>query len=784
MKKPASCMGCPLFDDGDGFVPDEIVPGAQVDVWLENPGETEERKAQPAVGSTGDDLNEKFLPASGLTRGQDVSVRNVLRCRWRHPGTGKKTNNLPSGKVLEKAIQHCRVHDAPTGATVSVAAGSLAWRMQGGPGSITEWRGFPHPKKPVLATLPPADLYRNPKMKLPVLQDWAKVPALQAGTWPEKVPPFDVVDTDRKVGQYVQTWVEKAIEEAPFVALDTEFNRDSKFLLTLGLGYPGGTGLQIWFRELDSVSRSAIRSALVALVARVPVVFQNAMADVPVLEQAMGLAYKHYCRIEDTMLAHAVLWSEWPHDLGYLASIYGKYPKMKHLSETDPQLYNWGDVLDTISAWQGITRELKRDPLSEGVYRSQSLPLVPIILERSKKGIRVHKERVEEAVADLERRRAWAANCATASTGWPINLGSEKQLKAYLYDYKGYPIQKDKEKKVSIGGDAIAALRKYVGPPPDLETEQKEGLGIEECRKRISEQGADPVLEARVIYAAAQQEMSHFLAPLRGVDRVYPSIKIHAQASGRWSITEPPLQQFPGYLQDLLIPDPGEAWVGWDWDQIELRVLAALAGDEPYLNAFERGDDVHTLNAIAIFGPNTGNPATDDLRRSFAKRFVYRLNYGGDPRTASDIPGAAQLGLSGKGLVDASNRYLAAHPAMAAWRIRVAAEAKTQRVSRTFMGRRRRLLGEGAGIVREAYNHPMQGAVADILNVVTVDIKRAYPKASLVYTVHDSAFWAVSVDKVDVFKSTVEPLVTRQWQIGGRNVGFPIKWKPTRMPVC
>lgn len=802
MKKPDSCLGCPLYDDGQGFVPDEIVPGAKVDVWLQNPGDTEERKAQPAVGSTGDDLNDKFLPAANLTRGQDVSVRNVLRCRWRHPGTGKKVNNLPSGKVLEKAVQHCRVHDASTGATVSVAAGALAWKMHGGPGSVTEWRGFLHPTKPVLCTLHPADLYRNPKMGLAVRQDWTKVPMYEAGTWPSAVPPFDVVESDQGVAAHVKKWCDEAAKKASFVVLDTEFVRESKYLLTVGLGYPEmDRGLQVWFRNLGPVSRSVIRSGLLNVAKSVPVVLQNAMADVPVLEQGLGIRYGDYKQIEDTMLAHAVLWSEWPHDLGYLASIYGKYPKMKHLSQTNPQLYNWGDVLDTISAWQGIAKELARDPQSEQIYRQQSLQLVPIILQRARKGLRVDKEAVRNASEALESRIEFAESIAMAGAGFPINLGSEKQLKEYLYDWRGYPIQTDKEKKVSVGGDAIASLRKHIGPLPDLEAEEKDGLSVKEAGERILLGGSDPVLEARVIYAAAKQEKTHFIAPLEGTERVYPSIKIHAQASGRWSITEPPLQQFPGYLQGLLIPDVGEAWVGWDWDQIELRVLAALSGDVPYLQAFECGWDIHTLNACAIFSlpepPDKLDPhgapeagewravhswvGKDDIRRTFAKRFVYRLNYGGDPRTASDIPGAAQLGLTGSGLVLASNRYLAAHPAMAAWRIQAAADAKATRVSRTFMGRRRRLLGEGQSIVREAYNHPMQGAVSDVLNIVTVQIARAVPEAILAYTVHDAAWWAVPVDSVGDFKRTAYPIITQPWVIGGRQISIPAKWKEVRV---
>lgn len=803
MVKTAGCLGCPLYDDGNGFVPDEIVASAKVDVWLQNPGETEENRARPAVGSTGDDLNDKFLPAAGLTRGQDVSVRNVLRCRWRHPGTGKKTNNLPSGKVLEQAIKHCRTYDAATGATVSIAAGALAWRMFGGPGTITDWRGFPHPDKPVLATLHPADLYRNPKMKLAVLQDWAKVPLYQAGKWPEQVPPFDVVENPQGVARHVKKWCDEAIAKAEYVVLDTEFVRETKYLLTLGLGYSGmGRGLQLWFRHLDSVSRSAIRNSLLALCKRIPIVFQNAMADIPVLESSMGIRYDDYAQIEDTMLAHAVLWSEWPHTLEYLASIYGKYPKMKHLSVTNPQLYNWGDVLDTISAWEGIQKELRRDKESERVYREQSLRLVPILLERSKRGLRVHQSAVVAASEDLASRQVWAVGISHAGAGYPINIGSEKQLKHYLYDWKGYPVQTDKEKKVSAGADAIAALRKHVGPIPDLDSEGKEGLGIAEAFRRVVMGGADPILEARTIYAAAQQEKSHFLAPLEGKERVYPSIKIHAQASGRWSITEPPLQQFPGYLQDLLIPDEGEAWVGWDWDQIELRVLAALSGDEPYLTAFAKGWDIHTLNACAIFTlPAPPDPVNseseanrewravcgwtgkEDIRRTFAKRFVYRLNYGGDARTAGDIPGATQLGLTGPKLVLASQRYLGAHPAMAAWRVQVAADARTTKVSRTFMGRRRRLLGEGQGVIREAYNHPMQGAVSDILNLTTVQIAAAAPDACLAYTVHDAAWWAVPITGVDHFKHMVYPIITQAWSIGGRSIAIPAKWKDVRYGV-
>lgn len=789
LPKPSACQGCPMYQTGQGFVPDEIVPGARVNVDLQNPGSKEERDGKPAVGFTGDILNDTLLPAAGLARG-GVNVRNVIRCRW------QGTNTMPPAAVLSKAIQHCRVHDQPTNAVVTVACGSHAWKAHGGPGTVTAWRGFPHPERPVLATLHPADLMpgRNPKMKLAVLRDWSKVPGMLKGTWPQPLPPFHVI---RGGSGDFASWCQQAAGIVPFVVIDTEYDPATKWLQTLGIGGPGIDGRQVWFSEhVRAVDRSDIRQALLGLVARVPVVFQNAMADIPILGRNLGIKYADYCRVEDTMLAHAVLWSEWEHGLEYLASIYGQHHKMKHLSKVDPERYNWGDVVDTISVWQGLQPELRRDPASEAIYRDQSLKLVPVILKRAERGLLVNREAVNRHYQHYSAKLAAATTLAHAGVGWPINIASQPQMLKYLYETRKYPKQLDKEKKLSVGGDAIAALRRHVGPEPDLEEEARDGLSLEAVAGRLGA-GADPILEARVLYTESQQVLSHFLNPLAD-DRVYPSVKIHAQASGRWSITDPPLQQFPAAIQECLIPDPGEVWVGWDWDQIELRLLAALARDESYLEAFAQGWDIHTLNACAIFGlPDPTDKRTpwtderfiaaakwtgkDDIRRTFAKRFVYRLNYGGDPQMAGDIPGARQLGLSKRGLVAASQRYLAAHPDMAAWRLVAANDAKASRVSRTFMGRRRRLLGEGQGIVREAYNHPMQGGVADILNVSVIKIAEALPQATLAYTVHDAAWWAVPQGQEQHAKEVIHSIITAPWDIAGVKLAIPAKFKEDRI---
>lgn len=660
--------------------------------------------------------------------------------------------------------------------------------------------------KTVLGTLHPASVFRDPKMRLPLALDFGRVRRYLAGDWPKETPAFTVLKNSSPPSlalNLISAWFQSA-RAAKFVVIDTEYIPETKWLTTIGLGYPEGEGLQVWTDGLDPVVRSHFKRCLQEHIRVCTTVFQNAMADIPVLEQAFGLAYKDYKHIEDTMLAHAVLWSDWPHTLEYLASIYGQHHKMKHLSKTNPELYNWGDVLDTISAWEALSVELARDPSTKLVYNTQSKPLVPIILRRIRRGIRVDKAMVGEEFGRQRLIIAEAKGLALAGCGWPINPGSDDQLKEYLYDYKGYPVQLDKYKKVSTGADAISSLRSLAEPYPDLDWESREGLSLADALQRVGG-GADPILESRVLHAAASQTLTHFLKPMFDVDRVFPSIKIHAQASGRWSITEPPIQQFPWEIQQLLIPDPGEAWLGWDWDQAELRILAALSNDDVYLRAFAQGHDVHTINACDIFGfgkpPDLGDPHTDprnegwrqvvnwqgkdDIRRFFAKRFVYRLNYGGDARTAGDIPGAKKLGLTSKTLQDASNNYLNAHPKLRAWRLEVEGEAKRTRESRTFMDRRRRLLGEGRAAIREAYDHPMQGGVSDILNTCIIEIEdrlieMGQHDVGLVYSTHDAGWVAVPLANLARAQTAIYEIINQPWDIGGVKTVIPAKFKEVR----
>ena len=167
LPKPPSCASCPLYQDGRGYVPDKPCNDAEVAIVAQSPGADEEAGLRvvgveyvghrrvpqkepnptgpaPLIGMTGYDMERDFFPLAGLQRSQ-VSLHNVLKCRWA-PG-GRRTNDMPSGKLLEQAVAHCtQAHmKIPGSVRLLVTMGAHAARWAGCPGSITEWRGFTFP---------------------------------------------------------------------------------------------------------------------------------------------------------------------------------------------------------------------------------------------------------------------------------------------------------------------------------------------------------------------------------------------------------------------------------------------------------------------------------------------------------------------------------------------------------------------------------------------------------------------------------------------------------------
>lgn len=427
------CRGCPFFGDGNkNFVGDEIINGAPVFVLGQNPGADEEREGRPFIGKTGEQQAKHFFPKAGLIRGENVSIGNAIRCRLNN------SNELPPIKSTEmrQAIEHCsRAHlRRPEGARLVIAQGEVALYAATGEGlhenrTIAAWRGWLVPWNPpprpalvhsevwvpnpgelaVLPTYHLAYLFRDPTAKTPAQRDWVKVPYVLARRWPEPFPRVERVPPER--------WPALA-------AFDTEFVPETRRLIRYSLAYrPEGEPV------IHVVEAEHVHSPLVVL-ARPRIVMHNAPADRPFLPWIIEGDYDY----DDTMLEHAVLWSDLPHDLDFGCSIYARTNRWKHLVHTNPEQYSAGDALGTLDFHLALQREFERDPRSRWVYENVELPLVPIIERATGEGMRVDQQRAKAALAQLAVRLQDAQARAQAAVGWPINLGSPPQVSNQLYN--------------------------------------------------------------------------------------------------------------------------------------------------------------------------------------------------------------------------------------------------------------------------------------------------------------------------------------------------------------
>jgi uracil-DNA glycosylase family 4 len=421
MKKPSSCLGCPFYQDGDGFVPD-VDHGSTITFWGQNPGENEvkgqrfegwshglekwtECPPQPLIGKTGHLLKEEMLPIAGLHE-EDVNLGNVVRCRW------KNGNKLPPlhQSLVRGAIDHCRVHDKLSEHTsVHVALGDYAaWTLAGlhGKGVMEDWRGWvvpvgsgPQPTQVwtpvppmVYVTYHPAAIFKQRSLHPVVRHDFQKLGRLLAGTWPAPFPSFERgAPTDLAV----------------LTAYDTEFDPRTKlFRMWSWAQEPGIVGI-----SYDPPGRLEY------------VVGHNLMVDWPYLPHPPR-------KWEDTMMRHASLYGGFPHDLNFVGSFFARTNRWKHLWRVNEEQYSAGDALGTLDCELALRQQHPSDPQSLWIYQETLLPLVPILV--AQRPLRLHKDRISSSLARMKADMDEITLEAQAYAGWPMNLGSPQHVEKEL----------------------------------------------------------------------------------------------------------------------------------------------------------------------------------------------------------------------------------------------------------------------------------------------------------------------------------------------------------------
>ena len=367
---------------------------------------------------------------------------------------------------------------------------------------------------------------------------------------------------------------------------------------------------------------------------------------------------------------------------------------------------------------------------------------------------------------ELKQRTAQIYEAA----GGEFNIGSPKQLSEVLFDKLQLPVLK----------------RTGTSRAPSTAVEVLEELALaHELPRMILEWRALMKLKGTYIDALPQ-----LVNPDTG--RVHTSFNQAVAATGRLSSSDPNLQNIPirtalgREIRGAFIADPGNVLISADYSQIELRVLAHLAGDETLIEAFRRGDDIHDQTALKVFGPTSG--MDPHKRRSIAKMINYALLYG---KTAFTL--AKDIGVTPQAAQEFIDSYFAGFPRVRAFIDRTLEEARVSGVVKTMYGRRRLVpeLNSRNGQIRSAaervaVNLPIQGSAADIMKRAMIDVHAAlasYPQARMILTVHDELLFEVPEGRAQEIAEVVRermqsatPLVVPLTV----DVGIGLNWKEAK----
>ena len=385
---------------------------------------------------------------------------------------------------------------------------------------------------------------------------------------------------------------------------------------------------------------------------------------------------------------------------------------------------------------------LERDGLMP-VYLDLELPLVPILAEIERIGVRVDVRSLAAQSTLLDREMNDLSRQIFTLAGGEFNINSPKQLAEILFEKLQLPVLK----------------RTGTTRTPSTAVEVLEELAAQHdiCRLILDWRG---LAKLKGTYIDA---LPTLVNPETG--RVHTQISQAVAATGRLSSSDPNLQNIPirteigRQIRGAFIAEPGHVLISADYSQIELRVLAHLSGDDTLIAAFERGDDIHDQTATKVFGADsTLDP--HELRRR-AKIVNYALLYG---KTAFTL--AKDIGVTQQAAQTFIDAYFAGFPMVRAFIDKTLEDARVSGFVQTIFGRRRPVpeLTSRNGMIRAAseraaVNMPIQGTAADILKKAMIDVHAAlaasHPRAKMILTVHDELLFESPTEEADAVAAIV-----------------------------
>jgi DNA polymerase-1 len=397
-----------------------------------------------------------------------------------------------------------------------------------------------------------------------------------------------------------------------------------------------------------------------------------------------------------------------------------------------------------------LHRELKPRLLDEKmvtVYETIERPLIPVLMDMERAGIRVDPEVLRGLSRDFTQRMAGLEDEIHALAGEDFNVGSPKQLGEILFDKLGIPGgKKGKTGAYATGADVLEDL---AAKGHDLPARVLDWRQLAKLKSTYSD-------------ALVEQ-----INPDTG--RVHTSFAMAGASTGRLASTDPNLQNIPvrteegRKIREAFVAGRGNKLVSLDYSQIELRIVAHMAGIDTLRRAFRDGQDIHAMTAAQVFGvPVEG---MDPMIRRQAKAINFGIIYG-----ISAFGLARQLGIANgeaKAYIDA---YFEKYPGIVDYMEAMKSHCRKHGEVETLFGRRihiptiadknpaRRNFGE-----RQAINAPIQGSAADIIKRAMIRMPAALAGAKLdavmMLQVHDELLFEVPEDQVEKTVTVVREIM-------------------------
>ncbi len=375
------------------------------------------------------------------------------------------------------------------------------------------------------------------------------------------------------------------------------------------------------------------------------------------------------------------------------------------------------------------------------LYLEMELPLAYTLYDMEKRGIRVHKEELQDYSVRLNERIEDLELLIYDLAGEKFNINSPKQLGVILFEKLQLPFGKKTKTGYSTSADVLEKLK---------------------CEHDIVKY----VLEYRTLAKLKSTYADGLVSYIEDDMRIRSTFNQMITATGRISSTEPNLQNIPvripigREIRKVFVPKDGYVFVDADYSQIELRVLAHLSGDEKLINAYKSNQDIHRTTASEVF--NIPFEEVTDLDRRNAKAVNFGIVYG-----ISSFGLGQDLNITRKEADSYIKSYFKTYPRLKEYLDGLVEGAKEDGYITTMFNRRRpipellssnfmqRAFGE-----RAAMNSPIQGTAADIIKIAMIRVNNKLReeklKSRLLLQIHDELLIETHESEIEQVKEILE----------------------------